>query len=179
MSPSFKLLMLTYFSIDNQNIWHVKIPQGLSGPHVLRTEAFALMGAGNLGHAQLYPQCVNLNIEGSGAGVDPCAGGADCRLGKDLYKKTDPGIFISIHKAIAKYQIPGPALWQGTSSQNPNNPPQDSTSQPSSSKQSTSKQKTDKHKSSKPKSHKHKSPKQKSSKHRTASQKSPHHQTRD
>ena len=160
--------MLIHLSVDSNNVWRVKIPQGLSGPHVLRTEAFALMGAGNLGHAQLYPQCINLNIQGSGAGVDPCAGGADCRLGRDLYRETDPGIFISIHKAIARYQIPGPALWQGTSSQAPN-----STPQPVSSEPETSKHKADKHKSSKHRATPHKIS------HKTKKHKPSHHHSCD
>ena len=114
--------MLTVLT-DANNVWKVTIPQGLSGPHVLRTEAFALMGAGNLGHAQMYPQCINLEIAGPAHGVDPCTSGADCRLGRELYKTTDPGLFISIHKAIAKYLIPGPALWRGAA-KNPNAIPQ-------------------------------------------------------
>ena len=81
------------------------------------------MGAGNLGHAQMYPQCINLEIVGPAHGVDPCTSGADCRLGRELYKTTDPGLFISIHKAIAKYLIPGPALWRGAA-KNPNAIPQ-------------------------------------------------------
>ncbi len=81
---------------------------------MLRTEPIALMGAGHLGHAQMYPQCVNLNIEG-GTGVDPCSKGADCRLGRHLYRETDPGLYISIHKSISEYHIPGPSIWQGFS----------------------------------------------------------------
>ena len=139
--------MLIFLLTDSNNVWKVTIPQGLAGPHVLRTEAFALMGAGNLGHAQLYPQCINLDIAGSG-GVDPCTSGADCRLGKDLYKETDPGIYISIHTGIEKYIIPGPAVWKGTSNENPNknSSSQDEMSSQQSLKQSTSKRKSPKFK---------------------------------
>lgn len=101
---------------DANNTWKVTIPSSLSGPHVLRTELFALMGAGHGGHAQMFPQCINLDIQAStssDAEVQPCETGADCRLGRELYKETDPGIDISIHGEIAKYQCPGPALWQG------------------------------------------------------------------
>jgi cellulase len=101
---------------DANNTWNVTIPASLSGPHVLRTELFALMGAGHEGHAQMFPQCINLDIEAatsSEVAVHPCESGADCRLGRDLYNETDPGIDISIHGAISQYHCPGPAVWHG------------------------------------------------------------------
>lgn len=99
---------------NNSNTWSVKIPDGLSGQYVLRSEVFALMGAGNEGHAQMFPQCVSLDIQNPSARtLDPYANGAEAKLGRELYSETDPGIEISIHGEINQYPIPGPALWQG------------------------------------------------------------------
>lgn len=108
----------------NANTWAVKIPAGLSGQYVLRSEVFALMGAGNEGHAQMFPQCVSLDIQNADGApsVNPYAVGAQSALGRDLYSETDPGISISIHGVIDNYDIPGPALWQAAKAAEPANP---------------------------------------------------------
>jgi lytic cellulose monooxygenase (C1-hydroxylating) len=99
---------------NKTNTWNVRIPDSLVGQYVLRSEIFALMGAGNKGHAQMFPQCVSLNILKSDVPTkDPYTSGAVAKLGRDLYTETDPGILISIHHEIDKYIIPGPPVWQG------------------------------------------------------------------
>jgi hypothetical protein len=72
------------------------------------------MGAGHLGHAQLFPQCINIDIQSDQSSLQPCMNGADCRKGDQLYREeTNPGLFVSIHSAITDYRIPGPAIWHG------------------------------------------------------------------
>jgi hypothetical protein len=97
---------------DNNNTWTVTIPKGLSGNFVLRNEIIALHSAENANGAQNYPMCVNVKISGSGT-EKPCAQGATCRHGTQLYKATDPGILVNIYQSLSSYKIPGPALWSG------------------------------------------------------------------
>lgn len=53
--------------IANNNSWAVTIPKSIApGNYVLRHEIIALHSAGNEDGAQNYPQCVNLEITGSG-----------------------------------------------------------------------------------------------------------------
>lgn len=79
---------------------------------MLRHEIIALHSAGQENGAQNYPQCINLEITGSGSS-HPCNEGAECPKGTALYKSTAPGIMISIYSAISDYQIPGPQIWSG------------------------------------------------------------------
>jgi cellulase len=87
--------------------WSVKIPASIeAGTYVLRNEIFALHSAYDVGAAQLYPQCANLNITGGGNVVPEGV------LGMELYSQNDPGIHYNIYNDEAKpvYQMPGPKL---------------------------------------------------------------------
>ena len=54
--------------IANNNSWTVTIPESIApGNYVLRHEIIALHSAGDDDGAQNYPQCVNLEITGSGS----------------------------------------------------------------------------------------------------------------
>ncbi|KAL2819084.1 glycosyl hydrolase family 61-domain-containing protein [Aspergillus cavernicola] len=91
--------------IANGNGWLVQIPASIApGNYVLRHEIIALHGAGSENGAQLYPQCFNLVITGSG-NVSPSG-----VAGPDLYTPTDPGILINIYQVLTSYIVPGPAL---------------------------------------------------------------------
>ena len=93
--------------IDAGGQWTVTIPDYVApGNYIVRHEIIALMGAVNIGHAQHYPQCINVKVTGNGK--DPIASGTRA---KDLYKATDPGIQIMIYKDL-DYQIPGPKLYK-------------------------------------------------------------------
>lgn len=93
--------------IDSGNKWMFQVPDYVApGNYVVRHEIIALMGAIHLGHAQHYPQCINIKVTGNGK--DPIASGVRA---KDFYKATDPGIQVMIYKDI-DYQIPGPKLYQ-------------------------------------------------------------------
>ncbi|EHL02929.1 putative endoglucanase-4 [Glarea lozoyensis 74030] len=95
----------------NNMSWAITIPATLApGNYVLRHEMIALHSAGSADGAQAYPQCINLEVTGSGtetpAGV----------VGTALYTPTDPGILVNIYTAGLEYVIPGPALAFGASS---------------------------------------------------------------
>ncbi|KAF2161393.1 lytic polysaccharide monooxygenase [Zasmidium cellare ATCC 36951] len=97
--------------IANNNTWAVTIPTGIAaGNYVLRHEIIALHSAGQADGAQNYPQCVNLEITGSG--TDSPSG----TLATTFYKEDDPGVLINIYTALSGYTIPGPALYSGAAS---------------------------------------------------------------
>ncbi|EKG11261.1 Glycoside hydrolase family 61 [Macrophomina phaseolina MS6] len=99
--------------IANNNTWVTTIPSSVApGKYVLRHEIIALHSAGSADGAQNYPQCMNLEITGSGSD-DLTTGGT---LGTALYKEDDPGILINIYQTLSTYEIPGPTLYSGASS---------------------------------------------------------------
>ncbi|KAF2792418.1 lytic polysaccharide monooxygenase [Melanomma pulvis-pyrius CBS 109.77] len=92
--------------IANNNTASVTVPSSIkAGNYVFRHEIIALHGAGSENGAQNYPQCVNIEITGSGteepAGV----------LGTELYTTTEAGILFNPYTTITSYEIPGPALF--------------------------------------------------------------------
>lgn len=103
--------------IANDNTWTVNIPEGLAtGHYVLRHEIIALHSAGQENGAQNYPSCINIEVTGSGS-TDPCADGADCVAGTELYTPSDEGIKYDIYSGdISGYPIPGPKVWAGAAS---------------------------------------------------------------
>ncbi|KAK1968599.1 family 61 glycosyl hydrolase [Colletotrichum sublineola] len=100
--------------VKNNNTWTSTIPSDLAaGNYVLRHEIIAMHAAGTLNGAQNYPQCVNVEITGSGT-ANP-----EGTLGTELYKATDAGIQFNPYTTISEYIIPGPALF-GSGSGNGN-----------------------------------------------------------
>ncbi|KIV99016.1 uncharacterized protein PV09_09245 [Verruconis gallopava] len=97
--------------IKNNNTWTVKIPSDIApGNYVLRHETIALHQAQAVGGSQPYPQCINLQITGSGTAKP------DGVLGTELYKATDPGIQFNIYTTFTntnQYPVPGPTLYSG------------------------------------------------------------------
>lgn len=92
--------------IANGNLWTVEIPSDVApGKYVLRHEIIALHSAGQENGAQAYPQCINLEITGSGSSV-PSGEPAT-----SFYTASDPGILFNLYEADISYTIPGPALW--------------------------------------------------------------------
>lgn len=85
--------------------WEIPIPADLKpGNYVLRHEIIALHSAYSADGAQNYPQCVNLQVTGSGSSLP--AG----TKGEALYTENDPSIVFNIYEAFDSYTIPGPAL---------------------------------------------------------------------
>ncbi|EHY59340.1 hypothetical protein HRR83_001386 [Exophiala dermatitidis] len=98
--------------IANNNSWVVTIPSTIApGNYVLRHETIALHSAQNENGAQNYPQCVNLEVTGSGSNSLTTG-----TLGTKLYTAQDPGILINIYQKLTSYVIPGPKLIDGASS---------------------------------------------------------------
>ncbi|TGO32617.1 hypothetical protein BHYA_0301g00010 [Botrytis hyacinthi] len=94
--------------ITNNNTWTTTIPADLApGNYVARHEIIALHSAGSEDGAQNYPQCINLEISGSGT-LAPKG-----TLGEALYTATDPGILVNIYSPLT-YTIPGPAMYNST-----------------------------------------------------------------
>lgn len=91
--------------LNNGFSWNTKIPSSLApGSYVLRHEIIALHAAGSSNGAQAYPQCINLQVSGSGSTVPSGVPATS------FYKINDPGILISIYSSISSYKIPGPSL---------------------------------------------------------------------
>lgn len=96
--------------IANNNSWAITIPTTIAaGKYVLRHEIIALHGAESVNGAQNYPECINLDITGSGSDVP------EGTLGESLYTDTDPGISVDIYVSGLSYTLPGPTLYSGGS----------------------------------------------------------------
>ena len=94
--------------VAQQNEWTVTIPSSVAaGNYVMRHEIIALHSAENADGAQNYPQCINLQVTGSGT-AKPSG-----TLGEALYKETDPGILFNPYTKVNSYPIPGPTLIAG------------------------------------------------------------------
>jgi cellulase len=97
--------------IANNNTWTVTVPESIApGQYVLRHEIIALHSAAQENGAQNYPKCINIEVTGSGTAT-PKGTPAN-----KLYTATDPGIKVSVYGDNSKYEIPGPALFDGASS---------------------------------------------------------------
>jgi hypothetical protein len=87
--------------------WSVTIPSSIkAGNYVLRHEIIALHSAYDVGAAQFYPQCANIQITGGGSATPEGV------VGTSLYDKNDPGVHYNIYNDESKpvYQMPGPPL---------------------------------------------------------------------
>lgn len=94
--------------IANNNSWSVTIPTDIaSGNYVLRHEIIALHSAEEADGAQNYPQCVNLQITGTGTATPSGT------LGTALYQESEAGIIVNIYQSLSTYDIPGPTLYSG------------------------------------------------------------------
>ncbi|KAH0363703.1 putative endoglucanase, partial [Aureobasidium melanogenum] len=93
--------------------WDVKIPDSIaSGNYAVRHEIIALHSANNVGGAQNYPQCINLEVKSSGSD------NPEGVVGTELYTAQDKGIYVNIYYpgfTADEYDMPGPALYTGGS----------------------------------------------------------------
>jgi cellulase len=78
------------------------------GNYVIRHEIIALHSAYGDNGAQLYPQCLNLKVGGSG--TVKLTGGVE---GTKLYRRDDKGLVFDIYSKPATYPFPGPEVWRG------------------------------------------------------------------
>ncbi|KAI4676349.1 uncharacterized protein J4E88_007264 [Alternaria novae-zelandiae] len=103
--------------IGQNNTWPVTVPESLAaGKYVFRHEIIALHGGGDVNGAQNYPQCLNIEVTGSGTETPEGV------IGTELYTPTDPGILFSPYGANIDYTVPGPPLFgSGSSGSAPSN----------------------------------------------------------
>ena len=93
---------------QNNGTWTVNLPLSLVAiNYVLRNKIIALHSAYNVGDAQFYLQCINLEVT-SGGSDNPSG-----MVGIQLYKSSDPGIHYNIYNdgPDTAYIILGPPLW--------------------------------------------------------------------
>lgn len=91
--------------IKNNFSWDLTIPNLAPGKYVVRHEIIALHAAGQPNGAQAYPQCINIEVGGSG--TVKLDGGVPAT---SFYKATDPGIVFSLYRSFDGYPIPGPEV---------------------------------------------------------------------
>lgn len=97
--------------IANNQTWSVTIPTSIAaGQYVLRHEIIALHSAGQANGAQNYPKCINIEVTGGGS-ESPSGETAD-----KLYTPSDAGILVNIYSGLTSYDIPGPAVFDSSSS---------------------------------------------------------------
>ncbi|KAF2469642.1 cel1 protein precursor [Lindgomyces ingoldianus] len=99
--------------LDTLN-WTVTVPASLSaGEYLIRHELIAVHQANN---PQFYPECAQLTVTGSGTANPPASYLVSF---PGAYSATDPGIAFNIDsdaaKAATSYPLPGPAVWDGSS----------------------------------------------------------------
>lgn len=103
--------------IAQNNTWPVTVPENLAaGKYVFRHEIIALHAAGQENGAQNYPQCLNIEVTGSGTEKPEGV------VGTKLYTPTDPGILFNAYANDIKYTVPGPALFGKGGSATPTKP---------------------------------------------------------
>ncbi|KAL8404261.1 hypothetical protein RB594_009210 [Gaeumannomyces avenae] len=92
--------------INQGNKWEVTIPASIkAGSYVLRHEMFGLHEGNRANGAQMYPQCINLEV--SGTGTETPAG----VVATKLYTAQDPGVLFNLYNNPTSYPIPGPAVF--------------------------------------------------------------------
>ncbi|KAI6774703.1 hypothetical protein HG530_001461 [Fusarium avenaceum] len=98
--------------MKNNFTWTTTVPSTIApGNYVFRHEIINLHSGGEQNGAQLYPQCVNIEITGTGTDTPQGV------LGVELYKADDAGILFDPYaKDMSSYPIPGPALYVAGSS---------------------------------------------------------------
>ncbi|KAI9845633.1 MAG: hypothetical protein M1837_004607 [Sclerophora amabilis] len=85
--------------------WTATIPKDIApGEYVLRHEILGLHEA-DRGAAQIYPQCINIEVTGGGT-AEP-----EGVLGTELYKPDD--LSFNLYGGPEEYPIPGPPLYTG------------------------------------------------------------------
>ncbi|KAM6533238.1 hypothetical protein FALCPG4_006249 [Fusarium falciforme] len=104
--------------IANKGKIDFDLPSGLkAGKYLIRQEIIAhhesdaTYDQNPARGAQFYPSCVQVEVTGSGSAVPDEA--FDFNTG---YKYTDKGIHFNLYGGSSTYEIPGPAVWSGSSS---------------------------------------------------------------
>ena len=108
--------------ISQNNTWPVTVPSDLKAcKYVFRHEIIALHGGGNANGAQSYPQCLNIEVTGSGTNLPEGV------VGTSLYTADGAGILFDPYKSPIEYPLPGPPMMgagsgSGTTPSTPSTP---------------------------------------------------------
>ena len=94
--------------IANGFKWPVTIPNIKPGKYILRHEILALHEGQRVGGTQFYPQCINVEITGSGSASLPQG-----VVGTQLYGASEPGVIYDMYAGNTVYPIPGPKVMAG------------------------------------------------------------------
>ncbi|KAI0628545.1 glycoside hydrolase family 61 protein [Trametes polyzona] len=95
---------------DNCGHFTFKVPADIApGNYLIRAEVIALHVASQVGGAQFYMSCFQVNVGGSGSANPPTVSFPGA------YNAQDPGILINIYQPLSTYTIPGPAPFATTS----------------------------------------------------------------
>ncbi|CCX10545.1 Similar to Probable endo-beta-1,4-glucanase D; acc. no. Q0CEU4 [Pyronema omphalodes CBS 100304] len=104
--------------ISNKGKHSLTLPSSLAaGDYLIRAEIIALHEAdtnyatNSARGAQFYPSCSQITVKTGGSTKPP---GTFNFIGG--YTTTDPGILFNLYGGSTTYTIPGPAVWDGTSS---------------------------------------------------------------
>ncbi|KAG9239972.1 glycosyl hydrolase family 61-domain-containing protein [Calycina marina] len=105
------------WGVDNfradSGVISVDLPDLVAGDYLIRPEIIALHQASEVGEAQFFLGCGQIKVTGSGS-VSLPSEGVDMTT---VYSPTDPGILIDIYSEdLTEYIIPGPAVFEGTTS---------------------------------------------------------------
>ncbi|KKK23691.1 endoglucanase [Aspergillus rambellii] len=97
--------------IKNRGKHSITVPDVPAGDYLFRPEIIALHEGNRQGGAQFYMECVQVKVTSDGSKTLP----AGVSL-PGAYSATDPGILFDLYNSFSSYTIPGPAVWDGTSS---------------------------------------------------------------
>jgi len=85
------------------------IPKNVpSGKYLVRVESIALHQAQNVGGAQIYLSCAQVEVTGGGSGKP-----GPLVAFPGAYQPNDPGLLWSYYPIAKSYKAPGPEVWQG------------------------------------------------------------------
>ncbi|KAJ4373028.1 hypothetical protein N0V83_003319 [Neocucurbitaria cava] len=97
--------------ITNKGAITVDLPNLTAGDYLIRPEMIGLHEASTQGAAQFYNGCGQIKVTGSGTASLPSTGTDMTKA----YSATDPGVLVNIYSGLTSYTIPGPAVWDGAS----------------------------------------------------------------
>ncbi|KAH2783192.1 hypothetical protein KXW19_001736 [Aspergillus fumigatus] len=97
--------------IANRGKHSITVPDVPAGEYLLRPEIIALHEGNRQGGAQFYMECVQVKVTSAGTKTLPAGVSIP-----GAYKATDPGVLFDMYNSFTSYPIPGPAVWDGSSS---------------------------------------------------------------
>ncbi|PYH66925.1 putative endoglucanase [Aspergillus vadensis CBS 113365] len=97
--------------IANKGKHNITVPDVPAGNYLFRPEIIALHEGNREGGAQFYMECVQFKVTSDGSNELPSGVSIP-----GVYTATDPGILFDIYNSFDSYPIPGPDVWDGSSS---------------------------------------------------------------